>query len=433
MLSIADTSLIERDKAILGMKMVLDQEAFFNAVKTVKPELNITGVQLTHLRYRATRSCLGTYQIKLDDGSEPLQAHVTAFNRKAYNKLMSSSNRPISKHHIILQDQIVISLFPGDIQLIALESLMNRECRQNIVKTLLPVHLETCQGKLETLAYKPERRYVGRLALKNGNSVLLKHYRKRKYQKSVLTTNIHAPTSEQLRIPRLLGASQTYQSLMFEWLPGMLLDTEIKTSPDVRSLHASGAALAKFHTITTSSLTHRSLQMRTDKLIDIAKTIAQFHPSLGKLSHDIALLVVENLQHEPSAVQRIHGDFYPKQIILMSEGQVAIIDHDENRCGDPMEDLGLFIAHLLRDKHTKRITHDQTELLIEALIEGYESFTQKTVTPKLYCYVAAGLFSLTHSPFRNHKSNWPEETLIMLELINDIMHSSNSTTRLTVS
>ncbi|MCF6346336.1 MAG: phosphotransferase, partial [Thiomicrorhabdus sp.] len=342
----------------------------------------------------------------------------------------------VSNHHIILQDQVLLSFFPGDTQLIALDQLMNRERRQNIIKTLLPAHLtnlETFQGKLETLAYKPERRYVGRLALKNGTSVLLKHYRKRKYHNSALATNVQAPTSEQLRIPRLLGASKSYQSLMFEWLPGTLLDTEIKTNPDVRSLHASGVALAKFHTITTNGLTHRTLKMRAEKLTDMAKTIAQFYPSLGKLSHDTALLIVENIQHEPSVMQRIHGDFYPKQIILMAEGQVAIIDHDENRCGDPMEDLGLFIAHLLRDKYTKRITHNQTEQLIEALIEGYESITQKTVTRKLYCYVAAGLFSLTHSPFRNHKSNWPKETLIMLELINSIMHSSNSTTRLTIS
>ncbi len=428
MLSIADASLIERDKAILGMKTVLDQEEFFNAVKTAKPELNITGVQLTYLRYRATRSCLGAYQIKLDNGLEPLQAHVTAFNSKAYNKLMYTNHHSINSHHIVLQDQILISLFPGDTQLIALKPLMNRERRQNIVNTLLPAHLETCQGKLETLAYKPERRYVGRLALKNGNSALLKHYRKHEYQKSVLATNIHTLTPEQLRIPRLLGSSQTYQILMFEWLPGTLLDTEIKINPDVRSLHASGAALAKFHTITTKGLTHRTLQMRAEKLTGMAKTIAHFYPSLGELSHDIALLIVQNLQHEPSAMQRIHGDFYPKQVILMAEGQVAIIDHDENIHGDPMEDLGLFIAHLLRNKRTKRIAHDQTELLIEALIEGYESFTQKTVTPKLYCYVAAALFSLTHSPFRNHKSNWPEETLITLELINDIMHSSNLTT-----
>ncbi len=429
MLSIADTSLIERDKAILGMKTVLDQEAFLNALQTAKPELNITGVQLTHIRYRVTRYCLGSYQIKLDNGSEPLQVHLTAFNSKAYNKLMSSNNRPISHHHIILQDQVVLSIFPGDIHLIALDQLMNRERRQSIVKTLLPAHLEAGQGKFETLRYKAERRYVGRLALNNGNSALLKHYRKREYQKSVLATNIHAPTSEQLRIPRLLGSSQSYQSLMFEWLPGTLLDTEIKTSPDVRSLHASGAALAKFHSITTKGLTQRTLQMRAKKITDKAKNIAHLYPSLSKLSHDIALLMVQNLQHEPSTMQRIHGDLHSRQVILMAEGQVAIIDHDGNICGDPMEDLGFFIAHFLRDKHTQRITHDQTERLIEALIEGYESITQKAVTRKLYCYVAEGIFLLTHSPFKRHKPNWPKETLITLELINDIMHSSNFTTR----
>lgn len=220
MLSIADAYLVERDPTISGMRTVLDQEAFLHALQTAKPELNITGVQLTYLRYRATRSCLGAYQITLDKGSMPLQAHVTAFNDKAYNKFITA-NKPLNPHHTVLGDQVLLSLFPGDSKLSSLEALMDKTRRQAIIKTLLPAHLTSSgngQGNLETLAYKPERRYVGKLALGNGNHALLKHYRKREYHKSVLATDIQDPASDQLRIPSLLGSSQSHQSLMFEWL-----------------------------------------------------------------------------------------------------------------------------------------------------------------------------------------------------------------------
>ncbi len=420
MLSTADANLVQRDQAIAGMKVVIDPDAFLTTLQVARPELDVTSVQLTYLRYRPTRSCLGSYQVRIRDTVTPMLAHVTAYHGKAWGRL----SIPIGNdHHIICQDHVLISLFPGDTRLTSLAGLANRDSRQDILKVLLPAGAEAWPANIETLAYKPQRRYVGRINLEHGNSVVVKHYRENEYHKAAVATMIDCPATARLRIPRTLGRSQHHQSLAFEWLPGRLLDSEITTTPAACSLHACGAALAEFHTLATDDLKHRTASIKADKLTAVAKTITHLHPPLASLAQEIATGIAQKLLREPPAAQRIHGDFSPSQVILMEKGQVAIIDHDENVCGDPMEDIGLFIARLLRYEHTGKITHNQAELLIEAFIEGYQSSTQQPITRTLHCHIAAGLFSLSHRPFRAHEPNWPEGIQKRLEQINDILHS----------
>jgi len=426
MLSAADANLVERDQAIASMKMVLDPDAFVKALRNAQPELNVADAKLTYVRYRPARSCLGAYRVEIQNAAAPMLTHVTAYNRKAWTKLPS----PIDQHHLALQEQTLVSFFPGDTKLTSLARLMNRDSRQDILKLLLPANTEAWSDDIETLAYKPQRRYVGRINCGDGASALLKHYRNREYHKSALATVIDCPTTARLRIPRTLGQSQHHQSLVFEWLPGRLLDTEITNAPVIRSLYASGAALAEFHTLATDGLQQRTRGMQLDKLNAMAATIAQLHPPLAPLAQDLATRIGQGLMREPPLAQRIHGDFYTKQVVLMEDGQVAIIDHDENVCGDPMEDLGLFIAHLLKDTHNECVAHRHIESLIEAFIAGYQFTAQKQLPHTLHYHIAAGLFSLTHTPFRAHTPNWPEDTWIMLEHIDGMLHSPYPATEL---
>ncbi len=420
MLSTIDADLIQREQAISGMKKVMDPEAFLSALRIAQPEMNVASAKLSYLRYRPTQSCLAAYQVRVQGADAPMLIHATAFNSKAWNKLATS----IDKYHFALEDQVLVSLFPGDIKLTSLSQLMNHDSRQKILKTLLPGEAKAWSSDLETLAYKPQRRYVGRIHLEDTTSLLLKHYAKRNYHQSASATMIDYPMTRQLRIPRTLGQSPHHQCLAFEWLPGRLLDTEIKTSPTSHALYSSGAALAEFHALTTDGLPQSSLPMQADKLSTRATTIAQLHPPLASLAHKLATSINQNRLRAAPITQRIHRDFAPGQVILMEKGQVAIIDNDQNICGDPLEDLGLFIAHLLRHQYKGKLTPQQAESLIESLIEGYQSTAQKKVTHALRYHIAAGLFSLAHRSFRSRKPNWPENIQKILEQINDILHSS---------
>ncbi|MCF6256310.1 MAG: aminoglycoside phosphotransferase family protein [Gammaproteobacteria bacterium] len=428
MLSTANAKLVQRDQTIAGMKIIVDPDAFFNALNSAQPELNVSNAQLTYIRYRPTQFCLGAYQVRIPNANTPLLVHATAYNDKRWSKLPIVSGN----HHIELQSQVLLSIFPGDSKLTSLASLMNPDNRQAIMRNLLPANVEASlgniSGDIKTLAYKPQRRYVGRVHFEHGTSALLKHYRERDYHSSAVANVIDSPTTARLRTPRILGRSQRHQSLLFEWFPGRLVDTEtIVASTAASSLYAIGAALAEFHTLATDGLKQRTLSMKVNKLNTVATTIALLHPPLAAFAQDLATRIGQKLLQEVPVTQRIHGDFSPSQIVLLDQGQVAIIDHDENVCGNPIEDLGLFIACLFKYEHKGKIAPSQTELLIDAFIEGYQFTAQQQVTQTLHYHIATALFAVTHKSFRHHKPNWPQDIQAMLERVNDILHSPYST------
>ncbi len=421
MLSTADTELVQSDQAIAGMKIVVDPDAFVAALRIARPELDVTDVQLSSVHYRPTRFCVGVYQVGIKDAT-PLLSHVTAYSAKTWTKLPVS----LDNHHSVLKERAVISIFPGDTRLTSLVRLMNRESRQDILKTLMP-KTEMKGGDMELLSYKPERRYAGRIGFEDGTAVVLKHYRERDYHRSAVTAIDDCPGTGRLRTPCVVGQSPHYQSLVYEWLPGRLLRKEINTAPTADSLYASGAALAEFHTLSADGLRQRPRNMRVDGLNTNLAGIIQLHPPLAPLAQDLVTRITQKLSQETPQILRIHGDCNSNQFILMENGQVAIIDLDRNTRGNPQEDLGLFIAQIHRDENRKRITLSLAEPLIDALLEGYQFTAQKKITKDLHYHVAAGLFSLSGRPFRAREPDWPERTREMLERIDEILNSPYST------
>ena len=418
MLSAADADLVQREKALAGMATVLDPDAFVKALRTARPDLIIADAQLSYIRYRPTRYCLGAYRIRTGNGVL-LLGHITAYSAKAWTKLACSAD----EHHVVVRDETLISLFPGDTKLPSLAPLMNGDGRQTIMNTLLPGNAVDWSHDIETLAYKPERRYVGKIG-NNGNFAILKHYRKSEYHNAALAAKAGGPSSGRLQIPRVLGQSERHQCQVIEWLPGRSLASEVNTAPEPGALYGVGEALAEFQTLPSEGLPERSGDMEIRKLHSMADTIALLHPPLASLARRLAGAIAEKLSRAPPAGCRLHGDFHPGQVILTDDRRAAFIDLDESARGHPLTDLGMFIAYLHDYQfRTPALSAQTAPLLIEALLEGYQNATQGKVTDSLRYYVAVGLFSLTHNPFRSHAPAWPEKTHAMLERIHDILHS----------
>ena len=104
--------------------------------------------------------------------------------------------------------------------------------------------------------------------------------------------------------------------------------------------------------------------------------------------------------------QPVHGDFNDKQILL-SENAVTILDLDEAMAGDPVYDLGLFIAHLERYALVGDLGPGQVERLSEALLDGYGQVTRKPLPAHVELYTAFGLVQLAVEPFRILVPDWP--------------------------
>src|SRR5439155_18275037 len=135
----------------------------------------------------------------------------------------ASVSGPLGQGRIVLKDPaVLVTVFPNDLKLPALQHLTDAAKRKRVLRELLPDWRNLWDAELRGLRYRPERRYVAELRATDGTRALLKAYTRRAYSRG--KCNAHAFQScEHLRVARLLGSSDHHRLLAFEWLPGRLL------------------------------------------------------------------------------------------------------------------------------------------------------------------------------------------------------------------
>lgn len=122
---------------------------------------------------------------------------------------------------------------------------------------------------------------------------------------------------------------------------------------------------------------------------------------------------------QPNAVA--HNDFYDDQMVIMDDGRVALVDFDEAGLGDPMLDVGTFLAHL---KWASR--HDNKH---ESDVRGayYDEFKQAALdrfgwnSKGLALREAVCIFRICTNTIRRIKPDWRDDTLSGLELTNEAL------------
>ena len=69
----------------------------------------------------------------------------------------------------------------------------------------------------------------------------------------------------------------------------------------------------------------------------------------------------------------IHRDFYEKQVVIGSDGQVGILDFDTAAVGEPALDVANIFAHLELRVLQGRCSLRSASHATDALLEGYDS------------------------------------------------------------
>jgi len=418
MLQPGDEDLASRDRAIPGLATVLDQDALADALRPHLPGPDMGPIHLSHVRYRPGSDCIATYR-------RSAAGNPVAFYAKAH----ASGGRWLAKHRrgreddrrrshirrIVLDDlRVLVSLFPHDARLPAVARFADAEAGKDLLRTLVPNRPELWDGTLESLTYKPEWRYVARLRGSDGSSALLKLYTEGGFRTADRAATALVSRGR-LHLAERVGRCERNRAQVMEWLAGQSLDELIADDDgEPRDFAAVGAALAEFHSQRGTSLTSRTRQMEAAIWRTVAHHFVYLCPHLAGEAERLAGQLCRWLAAEPPLSHPIHGDFYAKQVLL-SGGQVAIVDLDAAALGDPRADLGLFVAHLERDALFGRFAADQVGNAKEALLDGYGGATGRALPSGIEPYVAAGLFQLAHEPFRYRQPEWPAVTAALLE------------------
>ena len=117
----------------------------------------------------------------------------------------------------------------------------------------------------------------------------------------------------------------------------------------------------------------------------------------------------------PSATA--HNDLYDDQMLLLPDGRVAIVDFEEAGPGDPMLDIGNFLAHLrwastFRQNRKADASTVYHQRLRSAALARYQWDPEELNLREAIC-----LFRLTTNTIRRLSSDWKERTAQAMRLV----------------
>ena len=414
MLSASERSIVERERGVPGLELLLDPDAFLEALRAQVKGVELLSARRTYVRYKPGENCIAAY--KLETGVGTLDVYGKAHGRDARVKFAKDRARKqvpsvLGPGRLVLEDSaIALSVFPNDSKLSALAELGAPESRLLLLESVVPGEPRLATSEVETVAYKPERRYVARLESDRKPWGILKLYTREGYR-DARRRALAFREGELLRVPRLLGKWSHPAAVITAWMQGSRL-SEALEDPDLNldAVARVGAALAELHQQQPDErIPLRRPNIEVDTLFSLVETVGHLLPGLASRAWALARRLASLLEEQSFSPVCVHGDFYAKQVLLDGE-HVVFLDLDGATRAAPEFDLGVFIAHLERDALRGRLPRSRVVPLTEAFLKGYG----RGRGVPLELYLSAGLFRLLHDPFRHGEPDWEQRTEALL-------------------
>jgi tRNA A-37 threonylcarbamoyl transferase component Bud32 len=157
-------------------------------------------------------------------------------------------------------------------------------------------------------------------------------------------------------------------------------------------IQKAGSAVAALHQIQTPFVDLFTRDEIIARLIRAARLISRTRPLRRRQLQSI----VENLTDLSSAmgespVCTLHGDLHLKNLFVTNDG-IVLIDFDDLRRGDPMEDVGSFIAMLHYRGLIEGRSYCETEEVTRLFIQAYCANIEMDISePVLNWHIASTL------------------------------------------
>ena len=399
-----DHDLVRREPDLPGLALLLDGPRFAERLRRDLPELEPVGGP-TYLRHKPGTSCIAAYAAA-DDGG-PTTLYAKAFRSADRAKRLKAIGRASAAGYRLLvweDAEIVVCPFPIDLELTALADLHAAPARAALLRKVLGPAAVGIGGRLRPLHHRPERRFVARFEGAAGE-VAVKLHAGAGFAAAKPAAKAFAPR-DSLLVPRMLGRSHRHGIVVTTWVDGLPLDTAwTATGAAIDAWRAVGAALAALHAQAPAMLRRRERDEVPRRILAVSGYLGMLLPARAARVDALANRLAAALGDAPRPSTGIHGDFHPGQVLLRGDG-VVILDLDEAVRGDPVDDIGTFVAHLeraaLRPSASAPLPDPRSARA--ALLAGYGA---DDIAPRVDRATAAALFLLAPHPFRAREPDWP--------------------------
>ncbi|MCI0330424.1 MAG: phosphotransferase [candidate division Zixibacteria bacterium] len=260
--------------------------------------------------------------------------------------------------------------------------------------------------KVDVLGYRLERRGILNISVSEHGrtlSLVAKLVRSEKAaglfeQLRTLEENgFGASSKENIRVPHPVTATSE-GVLWLEAIADSSLHDLIETERFIPGCRSAGLALQKLHSAKLQNLSLYTIEEALSELKDLAFETARIYPALQENVHEVwKKLESSRPAMEEKEFAPLHRDFYDKQL-LAGSNRTTLLDTDALSRGDPAQDVGNFLAHLiLRGKQhslPEKIVGQARTNFLEAYHPSKSPMTGKNFQKRTTWWEAASLLRL---------------------------------------
>lgn len=243
------------------------------------------------------------------------------------------------------------------------------------------------------------------------------------------TMSLHADLAQDgfSAMPKPLALLPDLGLTLQQYVPGELLSALKPPLLDIRPFDLAGRWLARLHdTVPVAGLRERSLGNELQKIEENSEVLQLHVPqSVRKQVGETASLLRELVENwTQSRLAMTHRDFYPGNV-LWDGARIRVIDFDWLSMGDPVLDVGCFLAQL--EKLSQRATGrwDAYATCAEAFRCGYLEASQGTPMDRLPFSVAATFLNLAADEVRRQRySGWRDRAVALAARSRQVVHAA---------
>jgi hypothetical protein len=370
--------------------------------------LQIDALDLLHFHYKPGARCEVCYALQVKDlttgraGSQILSGVVKP-NGAAAKKYAKAQ---IEAHfqpefgpaiHFFSDLKMLLWGFPNDPRLKQLPQLLDHRRRLEIFRSALPrfvadaaprsagqsgalqfpPEIKLAEAATKLIKYAPADRCTLRHDLRLSNGKALTIYSKTFNHKTdgaqifkimqALWNDLLRGHAGALMIPEPLFFVAELNTLFVNGLEGKNLDEHLAEIDLNKIAAAIGAGLARLQQCRLEEL---SLYFDHEMLSAVGEVA-----EASEIHHTAVSAIVKTLREKystltPITPAPIHGAFRLSQLLLVND-KLALIDFDGFRCGNPLVDVGSFVAHLLYLPLREKLTMEQSRAAVRHFCRAY--------------------------------------------------------------
>lgn len=383
--------------------------------------LELRSCRPRYIRYKPGTNCLVQYELTLQGEkarSIRVPAHVWLYAdrhaevvraRRSLHRLVelaqTFSGPPAARAALLPEVKGLVELYPVDHRMRRLVHAASPAAVHPALLAALPEKEDpSALVEVELVRYKPGRKAVLRYRLCDSRREAVYGRVHADGRGAALLDAGRAVVAAGVPTPPPLGHDADLGVLFVEEASGRRL-AELPDREFERWLPAVAEALALLHAARVESLPPLAQRDEEGAVLAATRTLAAVCPQAGKRALRLGVTLAARLAESTTASAPIHGDFYDDQVLVSDAGAV-LLDFDSAGLGNPLLDVGNFLAHL-----TTRRRERSRRLFLDAY-----TTVRPGVAEDVPLFEAAALLRASIEPFRLLLPNWPGEVERRVEL-----------------